>query len=320
MKTNERKSVKAFAPATVANVGCGFDVLGFAIDGPGDEVIAERRDEPGVEIGSIEGDEHKLPFEPMENTAGRGVLSLLEAVEDGDSIGVRLHITKKMPLGSGLGSSAASAVAAVVAVNRLLGSPFTKEELLAFAVEGELAASGSPHADNVSASLLGGFILVRSNDPLDVISLETPEGLFCTIIHPKIEIPTKNTRLILRKEVPLSKAVSQWGNVGALVAGLYRKDFDLIGRSLSDAIIEPTRSFLIPGFEEMKQASLQAGALGFSISGAGPSVFALSTSGETARRIGEETGKVLDHLELEYDVYISEVNRMGSKIMEETNV
>ncbi|MEX0769813.1 MAG: homoserine kinase [Balneolaceae bacterium] len=319
MTTKPTISVRAFAPATVANVGCGFDVLGFAIDGPGDEVIAERRDEPGVEIGSIEGDDHKLPFEPAENTAGRGVMSLLEAVDQGDSIGIRLHIIKKMPLGSGLGSSAASSVAAVVAVNQLLGNPFTREELLPFAVEGELAASGSPHADNVSASLLGGFILVRSNDPLDVISLETPEGLFCTIIHPKIEIPTKNTRLILRKQVPLAKAVSQWGNVGALVAGLYRKDFELIGRSLNDAIVEPTRSFLIPGFEEMKQASLDAGALGFSISGAGPSVFALSSSSETAHGIGRETGRVLDRLELDYDVYISEVNRKGSAIMDETN-
>lgn len=317
--TNKRKSVRAFAPATVANVGCGFDVLGFAIDGPGDEVFAQRRDEPGVEIVSIEGDDHKLPLEPMENTAGRGVMSLLEAVEQGDSVGVELTIIKKMPLGSGLGSSAASSVAAVVAVNHLLGNPFTRYELLPFVAEGELAASGSSHADNVSAALLGGFILVRSNHPLDVISLETPEGLFCTIIHPKIEIPTKNTRLILRKQVPLAKAVAQWGNVGALVAGLYKKDFDLIGRSLNDEIVEPTRSFLIPGFENMKQAALETGALGLSISGAGPSVFSLSTSEETARQIGREAGKVLEDLELEYDVYISEVNRIGSKIIEEIN-
>lgn len=319
MSSEQRSYVRAFAPATVANVGCGFDVLGFAINGPGDEVIAERTDQAGVVITAIEGDEGKLPLDPGKNTAGRGVLSMLEALDGGENIGVQLKIIKKMPLGSGLGSSAASSVAAVVAVNRLLGEPFSREQLLPFVLEGELAASGSPHADNVSAALLGGFILVRSNDPLDVISLDTPDQLYCTIIHPKIEIPTKNTRLILRKEVPLSKAIAQWGNVGALVAGLYRKDFDLIGRSLNDGIVEPTRSFLIPGFDEMKQASIDSGALGFSISGAGPSVFALSNSSAAADRIGVNAGAVLEKLGLEYDVYVSEVNKEGSAILEESD-
>lgn len=310
--------VRAFAPASVANVGCGFDVLGFAIDGPGDEVIAAfGADEPCVVIESIEGDDGKLPLDPEKNTAGKAVISLLENLDEPVPKNVCLKIIKKMPLGSGLGSSAASAVAAAVAVNRLLGNPYSREELLPFVVEGELAASGSTHADNVAASLLGGFILVRSNDPLDVIPLDCPAGLYCTVIHPKIEIATKNTRLILRKEVPLAKAVAQWGNVGALVAGLYKNDHDLIGRSMQDGIIEPTRSFLIPGFDKMKSEAFKEGALGFSISGAGPSVFTLSSSIDIARNIGTSAGKVLDDLRLDYNVIVSEINRIGSYILEE---
>lgn len=318
MTVTNRTLVRAFAPASVANVGCGFDVLGFAIDGPGDEVVATfGADEPGVKIESIEGDEGKLPFDPAKNTAGKAVISLLESLDDIVSKSVCLKIIKKMPLGSGLGSSAASSVAAAVAVNRLLGNPYRREELLPFVVEGELAASGSTHADNVAASLLGGFILVRSNDPLDVIPLECPPGLYCTIIHPKIEIATKNTRLILRKEVPLAKAVAQWGNVGALVAGLYKNDHELIGRAMKDGIVEPTRSFLIPGFDKMKSVAFDNGALGFSISGAGPSVFTLSNTIDIAMNIGTGAGKVLDDLGLDYDVIVSEINRKGSYILEE---
>jgi len=317
MNQKRMKRVTAFAPASVANVGCGFDVLGFAIHGPGDEVTARFGTQQGVTIDKIEGDGGKLPLEPVSNTAGRAVMSLLEALEPASDQGVILSIKKKMPLGSGLGSSAASSVAAAVATNRLLGEPFTRQELLPFVLQGELAASGSPHADNVAASLLGGFILVRSNDPLDVIPLESPKELYCTVIHPKIEIATKNTRLILRKEVPLAKAIAQWGNVGALVAGLYKNDPELIGRAMQDAIVEPTRSFLIPGFDQMKDAAIGSGALGFSISGAGPSVFTLSRSREIAEAVGKASGKVLEGLGLEYDVMISEINRTGSSILEE---
>lgn len=318
MTVTNRTFVRAFAPASVANVGCGFDVLGFAIDGPGDEVVATfGADEPGVKIESIEGDAGKLPLDPAKNTAGKAVISLLESLDDIVPKSVCMKIIKKMPLGSGLGSSAASSVAAAVAVNCLLGNPYRREELLPFVVEGELAASGSTHADNVAASLLGGFILVRSNDPLDVIPLECPPGLYCTIIHPKIEIATKNTRLILRKEVPLAKAVAQWGNVGALVAGLYKNDLELIGRAMQDGIVEPTRSFLIPGFDRMKTVAFDKGALGFSISGAGPSVFTLSKTIDIAMNIGTGAGKVLDDLGLDYDVIVSEINRKGSCILEE---
>lgn len=308
--------VTAFAPATVANVACGFDVLGFAIHGPGDTVTAAFSDTPGLRIVSIQGDNGRLPLEADRNTAGLAVKSLLQSYGLlNDDQGIDLSIVKKMPLGSGLGSSAASSVAAVVAVNRLLGNPFLKENLLPFAVEGETAASGTPHADNVAASLMGGFVLVKNHNPPDVISLHTPHDLHCTIIHPAIEIQTKNSRKILKKQVSLEKAVKQWGNVGGLIAGLYTNDYDLISRSLHDEIIEPVRSMLIPGFNEMKKAALNSGALGCSISGSGPSLFALSTSEHLAQTIGEEMGLALDTIGLEYDLFISKINVDGAYIV-----
>lgn len=314
MSPSNRK-VKAFAPASVANVACGFDVLGFAIDQPGDFVEARRQKEPGVVIESISGDDGRLPTEPLANTAGRAIVAMLLELGMDDQPGVSLRIEKDMPLGSGLGSSAASAVAAVVAVNELLDKPFARRELLEFALEGELAASGSPHGDNISASLLGGIVLVRSHQPLDVISLNVPVQLVATVVHPHIEINTKNTRLILRKNVQLAKAVEQWGNVGALVAGLYTEDYELIGRSMKDVIIEPSRSILIPGFDEMKEEALKAGALGFSISGAGPSVFALSQSKKVAEDVGKSVGKVLDTFNLDFGIYTSSINKRGSYIV-----
>jgi homoserine kinase len=306
----EKKSVKAFAPATVANVGCGFDVLGFAIYGPGDCVTATLSDEPGVRITSITGEDGKLPLAAEKNTAGLAVLALLKQLNR-PGTGVELAIEKKMPLGSGLGSSAASSAAAVSAVNRLLGEPFSTDELLPFAVQGELAASGTPHADNVAAALFGGFVLVKTHQPPDVIPLPTPPKLHCTIIHPHIEIETKQSRLILKKEIQLQKAITQWANMGALVAGLYREDYDLIGRSLHDEIIEPVRSVLIPGFSRMKQAALDAGALGCSISGSGPSLFALSRSRKIAEEAGRRMGNELTGIDLEFDIHISQINTDG---------
>lgn len=309
------EQITAFAPATVANVGPGYDVLGFAIHGPGDLVTARMSDTAGVTITSISGDGGKLPLEASKNTAGLAVLSLLEKLGR-KGTGVELSIEKKMPLGSGLGSSAASSAAAVVAINELLNRPFTTYELLPFAVEGEKAASGTPHADNVAASLLGGFVLVRNHQPPDVLSLPTPEKLFCTIIHPEIEIQTKNSRLILKKDVSLSKAVTQWANVGGLVAGLFTNDYALIGRSMHDELIEPVRSVLIPGFDDIKQAALDTGALGCSISGSGPSMFALSTSPETGKHIGESMGEVLKGLGLTYQIHLSKINTRGAAVLE----
>lgn len=316
MNFQKNRKVKAFAPATVANVACGFDVLGFAIHGLGDYVTASFSDEPGVRILSVTGDDGKLPKETEKNTAGLAVLTLLRKTGRINETGIELEIEKKMPLGSGLGSSAASSAAAVVAVNELLGKPFSTQELLPFAVEGETAASGSAHADNVAAALIGGFILVKTHQPPDVISLNTPEKLHCTIIHPEIEIQTKNSRKILRKQVSLEKAVIQWGNLGSLIAGLYTNDYDLIGRSLHDEIIEPVRAVLIPGFSDMQKAALENGALGCSISGSGPSLFALSTSKEQAEEIGKAMGLILQSIGLEFNLHISKINTAGAFVVE----
>lgn len=318
MSINKTNSVKAFAPASVANVSCGFDVLAFAIENPGDIVEVARSTGQGVSIDKIEGDDGLLPTEPFKNTAGRAVLAMLDDPKAGVSSddGFSIRIKKMMPLGSGMGSSAASSVAAVVALNELLGGPFTKNELLPFALEGELAASGSPHADNVSASLLGGFTLVRSQNPLDVVKLHVPKGLITAVFHPHLSISTKNTRLILRKSVQMAQAVKQWGNVGGLIAGLYTEDFDLISRSMEDYIVEPARSILIPGFDEMKELALAAGALGFSISGAGPSVFALCRSEDVAKKIQKDIDKVMDTYNLKVDTYISPINSRGSYLID----
>lgn len=312
MSDSKLKKVTAFAPATVANVGCGFDVLGFAIHGMGDRVTATFSDEIGLRIVSIDGDEGRLPRDPEKNTAGLSAISLLKKMDLTHKIGIELAIKKNMPLGSGLGSSAASSVAAVVAVNRLLGSPFSKKELLPFSVEGEIAASGTAHADNVAAALFGGFILVKEHQPPDVISLKTPKKLHCTIIHPDIEIQTSSSRKILKKEVLLEKAVKQWGNVGSMIVGLYTNDYELIGKSIHDEIVEPVRSLLIPGFAEMKAAALKEGALGCSISGSGPSLFALSKSHQIATRVGLQMGLVLDKIDLKYSMHVSKLNTRGA--------
>ena len=313
-ETSKITSVKAFAPASVANVSCGFDVLAFAIHGPGDIVEVSKKDTPGVEITEIEGDGGLLPKNPpIDNTAGRAAIAMIEDMGIAEETGISIKIKKMMPLGSGMGSSAASSVAAVVALNKLLSNPYSKSDLLQFAMQGELAASGSPHADNVSASLMGGFTLVRSQNPLDIVKLHVPDGLIAAVFHPNISISTKNTRLILRKSVQMSQAVQQWGNVGGLIAGLYTEDFDLISRSMTDHIVEPARSILIPGFDEMKESALEKGALGFSISGAGPSVFALCRTEEDAHSIKKEIERILDTFNLTVDSYISPINMEGSK-------
>ncbi len=227
-----------------------------------------------------------------------------------------MELHKKMALGSGLGSSAASAVASVFALNEILGKPLSKNELLPFALEGEkLTCGGTPHADNVSACLMGGFIIVRSLNPMDVINIDTPPNLYSTIIHPHFEINTADTRKILRKQILLSDAVKQWGNVAGLVAGLLKGDYNLIARSLNDVIIEPIRSILIPGFDDIKNAAIAAGALGCSISGSGPSVFALSRSKSIAENVGEEMRKILESIKVKGDLYISKINKKGPKVL-----
>lgn len=308
------KSIKAFAPATVANVACGFDVLGFAVESPGDEVVITLTDKPGIRFTKITGDGGLLPLDPDKNTVSLVIREYLKHINR-EELGIEIELNKQMPLKSGLGSSAASSVVGVWAVNQLLGKPLSDLELLPFAMLGEKLAAGAAHADNVAPALLGGFVLIRSYDPLDVIKLPTPEKLFCTLIHPQIEVKTKDARGILRQKIEMKQAVEQWGNLGGLVAGIMTSDYSLIGRSLKDVIVEPVRSILIPGFYEAKAAAMENGALGSSISGSGPSIFALSTTQEDATRIGDAMQEVYDKLNIESEVYISKVNPTGPRVL-----
>ena len=301
--------VSIFAPATVANVASGFDVLGFALEAPGDAVTLSKVPGGKVTVVSIEGDGGRLPRDPEKNTAAVAVSAFLEKI--GAPFGMEIRLKKMMPLSSGLGSSAASAVAAVFGANLLAGSPLSVRELLPFTLAAEKVACGSAHADNVAPSLLGGFVLIRSYDPLDVIQLPVPPGLACAIAHPHTEVRTADARAILKKEIRLADAVRQWGNLAALVAALFNGDLQLLGRSLQDVIAEPARSLLIPGFSSVKKAALAAGALGCSISGSGPSVFALCASRESAGKCGKSMKAAFREAGLDSDIYISEVSARG---------
>ncbi|GJM59490.1 homoserine kinase [Persicobacter diffluens] len=306
-------SISVFAPATVANVTCGFDVLGFAIDAPGDTLELTLTETGEVRITEITGDEGKLPLAVEKNTAGVAVLEYLKHLGIKQGVDIRLH--KQMPLGSGLGSSAASAVGAAFAINELMGAPLERKDLLPFALEGERAACGFAHADNAAAALMGGFVLVRSYEPLDVVNISVPEDLFVTVIHPDVEVPTKQMRKLLKEQVPLKDAVTQWGNVGGLIAGLMSSDYALIGRSMEDVIVEPLRSTLIPGFQEVRKAAMEAGALGFGISGSGPSQFTFSQGPETAQKVAEAMEEVIKSLGFTYQVYVSKVNMQGPTVL-----
>lgn len=308
-----RKKISVFAPATIANVACGFDVLGLAIEQPGDVVHVELNHSDTVAIKGITGDGGKLPLDAQKNTAGVAIASYLKHI--GVTVGVELLIEKNLPLGSGLGSSAASSAAAVVGINELLGKPLKRKELIPFAMEAERIACGAAHADNVAPAILGGFVLVRSYEPLDIIEIPSPQNLFCAVVNPQIELRTEDARKILKQEVLLKDAILQWGNLAALIAGLMKPDFDLIGRSLHDVVAEPLRSILIPGFDDIKQSAMQAGALGCSISGSGPSVFALCNGRIIAEKAGKRMQKAFEIVGLESSVYISAVNSKGAMVL-----
>lgn len=306
------KQIKIFCPATVANLSCGFDVLGVCLDTIGDEMVIGKREEPGVRITKITGAD--LPTETEKNVAGVAALAMLSQWET--DFGFEIEIHKKIRAGSGIGSSAASAAGAVFGINELLGRPFEAKDLVWFAGWGENLASGSYHADNVAPALLGGFTLIRGYNPIDIVRIESPPDLFLAIIHPQIEVKTSEARAILRKEVPLKTAIAQWGNVGGLVAGLYTSDYGLIGRSLHDGVAEPYRKKLIPGFDEAKKAALAHGALGAGISGSGPSIFALCKGHESATTVGAAMRSIYDTTGLAYHSYVSPVNPEGIKILE----
>lgn len=303
--------IKVFAPASVANVACGYDILGFALEKPGDEIIARFSDKPGLRITKITGVQGKLPYEVEKNTAGFAALKLLEHLGE-EGRGIELEIHKKMPFGSGLGSSAASAAAGVMAINELLKRPLTKRELLPFAVLGEQIADGAYHADNVGPSLIGGILFIRNNKHLDVHRLPVPSGLYVSVVHPNVEILTKDAREVLSNTVPLPNVIEQTGNLGGLIIGLYQGDMDLISRSLNDVIIEPQRARLIPHFYKVKEAALNAGALGCSISGAGPSIFALSANSLIAEQVGIAMEKAFHDEKIESQLFLSTINQEGA--------
>jgi homoserine kinase len=301
--------ITILSPATVANFVCGFDVLGFALNEPRDEMTLRLREDSEIKI--INHSDYDLPLEPEKNVASVAVMSLVERLEK--QVGFDIEITKYIKPGSGIGSSSASAAGAVVAANLLLGDIFDKQTLVDFAMDGEKIASGSRHADNVAPCIYGGVTLVRSTDPLDIVSLSSPD-LFVTIVHPQIEVKTSDARKILQQRILLKDAIKQWGNVAGLVAGLLQKNYGLISRSLEDFLIEPTRSILIPAFDEVKTKSIETGSLGGGISGSGPSIFMLSEDEKTARSVENVMAEIYTRIGLDFHTYVSTVNMNGVKI------
>ena len=306
------KSVKVLCPATVANLVCGFDVLGMALNNPKDVMCVELSDKPGIRIRH--DDDHDLPTAPEKNVAGVALLAMLAEVKDPP--GFDIIINKRIKPGSGLGSSAASAAGIVVAANHLLGNKFGREKLVQFAMAGEKLASGVKHADNIAPCIYGGITLIRSIFPLDIVELHAPP-LYVTVVHPQIEVKTSDARQILRKEVQLKDAIRQWGNIGGLIAGFMKNDYGLISRSLEDVIIEPVRSMLIPGFDEVKSRCRETGALGGGISGSGPSIFMLSTEESIARQVEYVMTEVYVSSGIDFKTYVTTINYEGIKLFED---
>jgi homoserine kinase len=304
------KEITIHAPATVANLVCGFDVLGLCLAEPYDIMQVRLLDKRQVIIRAT--DHFPLPSDPALNTAGAPLLEMLAVLNQ--DVGFEVEITKQIKPGSGIGSSAASAAGAVVAANELLGNIFSKEELVRFAMYGEKVASGVKHADNIAPCIYGGVTLIRSIFPLDIIPITFPV-LFVTVLHPQIEVRTSDAREILRKEVLLKDAIRQWGNIAGLVAGLMKGDYELIGRSLEDVIIEPVRSILIPGFDIIKADCRAAGAIGGGISGSGPSIFMLSRDEPTARAVAGVMKSVYERIGVNYHIYVTTVNHRGVKCL-----
>ncbi len=305
------KTIRIKSPATIANLVCGFDILGLAVEEPYDLMTIERSEHPGIEIVHL--DDYHLSTVPAENVAGGALLAMLEDVTDAP--GIKLTIDKKIKPGSGLGSSAASAAGAVMAASKIIQQKFTQEDLIRYAMYGEKVASGVKHADNITPCLMGGVTLIRSIKPLDIVPLNSPD-LHITIVHPQIEVKTSDARQILKKEVPLKQAIKQWGNIAGLVAGFEKGDYALIGRSLEDVIIEPVRSILIPGFDQVKLLSKEAGALGGGISGSGPSLFMLSKDDATSREVEQVMKDVYTKIGIDFKTYVTKLNKEGIKIID----
>lgn len=305
------ESVKIFAPATVANVGCGFDVLGFCLDTIGDVMQVSKSDKKGIRITAIKG--FDLPLNPTTNVAGVSAMALYNTLDLDFGFDIEIH--KKIKPGSGIGSSAASAAGSVFAINHLLNNRFNTTELVQFALKGETVASQSEHADNLAPALFGGFTLVKSMKPLEILQLPTPDELYAVIVHPQIEIKTSESRSILPQSIPLKDAVVQWSNLGSLVHGLHTANYALIGRSLDDVIIEPRRSQLIPHFDALKAVAQKQGALGTSISGSGPSIFSLCQGESIAKAVEAAQFEFMTHSDIQFETHISKINKQGFKIL-----
>ena len=310
------KSVTAFAPASVANVGCGFDIMGFAIEGIGDQVTVAIIESGSVSNVILKGKYgHLVPFQRLKNTAAVAVDAFLEATGN-SHIRIEISLEKNMPLGSGMGSSASSSAAAVFAINHLLGNPLTTSELIPFAMEGEKVACGTAHADNVAPALLGGFVLIRSYKPLDIVQVQSPPDLYSAVVHPHIELNTSDARRVLKNEVSVENAIIQSANTAGFMVALIKRDYNLMQRSMSDLLAEPKRIQLIPGFDEIKNEAMQAGAIGCGISGSGPSVFALCKGAANARLVAEVIQNGFSKIGLLNEAYVSQLNSKGASIVD----
>lgn len=302
----------AFAPASVGNVAIGFDILGFSVDALGDRITVRRGAQPGVVIRATRGVAGELPKDPEKNTAGRSLLAMYEALSPG--FGFEMEIEKGIPLGSGLGGSAASAVGAVVAANALLDKPCTKLELLKFAMQGEAVASGSLHVDNISPSLFGGLVLTVGIDHPRVKQIPVPTDVRAVILHPHMFLSTKQARAILSRTVAMSDFVWQTANLAGFISGCYTNDLDMIRASFEDVVIEPQRQALIPGFQDVRRASMEAGALGCSISGAGPTMFAWAMA-DRAPAVLQAMRNEFTKRSIEVDEWIVEINSAGARVV-----
>ncbi|MEK6492604.1 homoserine kinase [Myroides odoratimimus] len=305
------KEIKIFCPATIANLSCGFDVLGVCLDNVGDEMIITKTAEKGVRIKEVIGAD--LPLEVEKNVAGVAALALIEKLQP--NFGFEIVIHKNIKAGSGIGSSAASSAGVVYGINALCGYPLSNKELIYYAMQGEALASGAPHADNVAPALLGGFAFIHSYEPLNIVHIDSPKELYATVIHPQIELKTKDARSVLKQSVTLKQAITQCGNLGGLICGLYTSDYELIGNSLHDEFVEPKRSLLIPNYAQLKQAACDNGALGGGISGAGPSVFALSKGKANAEHVAEAMRQIVKDAGYEFDIHVSPINPIGIKVL-----
>ena len=304
------KSVRVFAPASIANLGCGFDIMGLALDEVGDVLEMSISEGDGLSITNLSG--VPLPDDIEKNVITPVVRKFMQLT--GNKAQVDIVIREKIYPGSGIGSSSASSAAAAFGMNEFYGAPLSEEEVVICAMEGENLASGGYHADNAAPAVMGGIVLIRGYEPLDLIKLPVPGDFYCAVIHPKLVVSTKEARSILPKQVDMHAAIAQWGNVGGLVAGLYSGNIGLIGRAMKDSIAEPYRKGFIPGFDELREKILAHGSLAMNIAGSGPSVFALANRREIAVKAGAIMDEHFSALGIDHHCYVVKVSNRGARL------